>query len=245
MEKAEYGLMFRIETDYWWYVARRWLVTRFLRRVLHGGGLKGLDVGCGTGGNIMALRRFAEMSGCDIAPEAVEFCGERGIAAKVQDAPDKVPFPDAGFDLVTAFDVLEHIDNDAGMLADMARTLKPGGVALLTVPAHPSLWSVHDVSMHHKRRYVRREMEAKVRAAGLVPVRVAYFNSFLLPLILPVRWLRTRVKRGQEATSDFNLNLPGWLNAVFTAVFASEWGILRFMSLPFGLSLLCLARKPE
>ena len=243
MEKAEYELMYRIETRYWWYVARRWLMVRLLGRTVKGGNLRGLDVGCGTGGNIMATGKFGEMSGCDIAPEAVEFCRERGITAVIQDKPDSLPFPDAGFDFVTSFDVLEHIENDTKMLADFHRVLKPGGLALVTVPAYPSLWSVHDDSMHHLRRYNRRELVAKVQEAGFVPEKVTHINLLLLPLILPVRWLRDKFTRNRGVTSDFNLTLPGWMNFIYKVVFCSEWIWLRFLPLPAGLSLVCVMRK--
>jgi len=243
MEKAEYDLMYRIETRYWWYVARRWLMIRLLGRSLRSGGLKGLDVGCGTGGNIMATRKFGEMSGCDIAPEAVEFCRERGIAAVIQDQPDALPFPDSSFDFLTSFDVLEHIGNDAKMLADFARVLKPGGLALITVPAYPSLWSLHDDSMHHIRRYTWKEVVEKVRSAGFHPEMVTHINLFLLPLILPVRWLRDKFTRKKGVTSDFNLNLPGWMNFIYKVIFCAEWYWLRFVPIPAGLSLVCVMRK--
>jgi len=246
MEKPEYELMYRIETTYWWYTARRWLVMRILRRHLKGSSLAGLDVGCGTGGNIMALNKFSTMSGCDIAPEAVDFCRNRGLTSVVlQDRPDGLPFPDSRFDFVTGFDVMEHIENDARMLADMARVLKPNGLILLTVPAYKSLWSVHDESMHHKRRYDRADLLEKLGAAGFVPERTTHLNAFLMLLIMPVRRLLTLTKRGREMSSDFNLPLPRWLNAIFHVVFCSEWAILRFLPLPFGLSLLCVARKRQ
>ena len=243
MEKAEYELMYRIETSYWWFMGRRWLSMKILSRILKGTGLAGADIGCGTGGNIITTSHLGTMTGCDIAPEAVEFCRERGIEAVLQTEPDRLPFADARFDFLTVFDVLEHIENDRGMIDQFARVLKPGGLVILTVPAYPSLWSVHDESLHHVRRYGRKELGDKVRDAGLEIVKLTHLNLFLLPLIMPVRWLRDRVTRNKGATSDFNLNLPGWMNLCFKAIFCSEWAILRFMPLPAGLSLLCVARK--
>ncbi len=245
MEAAEYELMFTIESRYWWFVGKRWLVMRMLSRHLPAGSLKGLDVGCGTGRTLMALARFGEITGCDIAEPALAFCRSRGLANVVlQPRPDRLPFEESRFDFLTALDVVEHVENDAGMLSDMLRVLHPGGLALITAPAHPSLWSVHDDSLHHKRRYTREDLSEKVRAAGFEVLRITHMNALLLPLIVPVRKLRDLLKRGQPPTSDFNLNLPGPLNALFKAAFCAEWGILRFAPLPFGLSLLCIARRP-
>lgn len=243
MEKAEYELMYRIENRYWWFVGRRWLAMRYLARHLRGTQLQGADIGCGTGGNIMATSRLGAMTGSDIAPEAVEFCRERGIEAVLQEAPDRLPFADNRFDFLTVFDVLEHIENDQGMLSEFSRILKPGGLVIMTVPAYPSMWSVHDESLHHVRRYGQAELRNKIRDAGLEQVRLTHTNLFLLPFIIPVRWLRDRLTRKKGATSDFNLDLPGWLNLMFKAIYCSEWAVLRFVPLPAGLSLLCIARK--
>ncbi len=246
MESAEYDLMHRIEQRYWWFVGRRWLVLRLLRRWLRPAApLDLLDMGCGTGANLMAFRALGRAAGCDIAESAVAYCRGRGLDGVVHQADlDRLPFEDARFDLVTGTDVLEHIADDAGMLREIRRVLRPGGAVFLTVPAYQALWSVHDESLHHQRRYGRRDLTAKLAAAGLVVERVTHFNTWLLPLIVPIRWLRDRVTRPTGATSDFNLDLPGWLNALFLAVFRSEWAVLRFMPLPAGLSLVVLARKP-
>ena len=191
----------------------------------------------------LITRKYGEMSGCDIAPEAVEFCRERGIAAVIQPQPDSLPFPDASFDFLTSFVVLEHIERDTKMMADFARVLKPGGVALITVPAYQSLWSVHDDSMHHIRRYGRKELVGKVWESGFIPEKVTHINLFLLPLIIPVRWLRDKFTRNKGVTSDFNLNLPGWMNFIYKVVFCAEWYWLRFLPIPAGLSLVCVMRK--
>lgn len=246
METAEYDLMYRIETNYWWYVGRRWLVQRLLRQALRRNRPEILDVGCGTGANLMSLAALGNATGCDISPEAVQYCRSRGLDRVVlQPGPVSLPFPDGSFGLVTCLDVIEHVDDDAAMLGEIARTLRPGGTALITAPAHPALWSVHDESVHHQRRYRRTDLLAKLGRAGLVPRRTTYLNGFLLPLIIPVRWLRDRLVRPKETTSDFHLRLPPWLNAVFLATFRAEWAWVRFAPLPFGLSICVLAEKPD
>jgi SAM-dependent methyltransferase len=245
MEIAEYDLMYRIESDYWWYVGKRWLVSRLLGHWLKGTRpLDILDVGCGTGANLQELQRFGNGSGCDIAPEAVSYCHSRGLKQVVlQPSPTALPFPDGHFDVVTCLDVIEHVEDDVAMLREVARVLKPDGAALFTAPASPALWSVHDESLHHKRRYRRGELLEKMERAGLAPQKVTYLNAILLPLIVPVRWIRDRITRSKGPTSDFHLNLPRWLNAFFLASFRAEWVWLRFAPLPFGLSLCCHAGK--
>jgi SAM-dependent methyltransferase len=245
MEAHEYDLMYEIEQTYWWYVGRRELAMRLIRRWLKAPGpVELLDIGCGTGGNLLALRRFGNAAGCDIAESAVAYCHSRGLAGVVhQPDPHRLPFPDGRFDLVTAFDMIEHVDDDIAMMREMARVLRPGGAVFLTTPAFPALWSVHDESAHHKRRYTNRILLARLRDAGLEPARVTCLDAFLLPAIVPVRWLRDRIVRPKETTSDFHLKLPGWLNAVFRMIFVSEWAILKFAPLPLGLSLCCLSRK--
>lgn len=246
VEHAEYELMHRIELGYWWFLGRRGHALRLLERWTRGArSLSILDVGCGTGANLLSFRKFGRVTGCDIAPEAIAFCRSRDIAeAVLQPEPDRLPFPDASFDLITALDVIEHIRDDAAMLREMFRVLKPGGAAFFTTPAFPALWSVHDESLHHMRRYRRRELVDKFVAAGFAAEQVTYLNGLLLPLIVPVRWLRDRLTRSKGATSDFNLDLPPWLNTTFLAVFSAERAWLRFAPLPFGLSLCAFARKP-
>jgi len=246
MESTEYDLMFRIEQSYWWFVSRRRLVVRLLRRWLRATGpVTLLDMGCGTGANLLALREFGPASGCDIAAAAVEYCHGRGLADVVQQTDlTRLPFSGDRFDLVTGLDVVEHIEDDRGMMREILRILKPGGAVFLTVPAYPALWSVHDESMHHKRRYTRRTMTAALTDAGFRVEHVTHFNLLLLPAILPVRWLRDRLTRSRGTTSDFNLDLHPVLNTLFRWIFFSEWAVLRFVPLPAGLSLVVLARKP-
>jgi SAM-dependent methyltransferase len=245
MNLAEYDLMYQIEQRYWWFLGRRRLALGLLERwTRRARGLALLDVGCGTGANLLAFRRFGSVAGCDISPAAVEFCRKRGIAeAVLQPDTDRLPFPDGRFDLITCLDVIEHIKDDVGMLREMRRVLKPGGAAFFTTPAFPALWSVHDESLHHMRRYRRRELVDKFAAAGFAAERVTYLNGLLLPLIVPVRWLRDRLTRSKGASSDFNLELHPALNAAFLAVFSAEAAWLRLAPLPFGLSLCALARR--
>lgn len=248
MELAEYALMQRIESNYWWFVGRRELAMHMLRSELGDTKIPSfplsiLDVGCGTGGNMAALEQFGYVTGCDISREAIEFCRQRGqLRVFLQDDPARLPFTTGSFDLVTAFDVLEHVERDREMMAELYRILVPGGTAFLTVPAHPWLWTIHDESLHHQRRYTRERLRSDLAAAGFTNIRVEYTNGLLMPLMVPIRWLRHSLHPG-SATSDFNLQLPDWLNLFFLYIFLLERHFIGRIPLPTGLSLSAFCRK--
>lgn len=138
--------------------------------------------------------------------------------------------------------MLEHLDDDSGGLKAATACLKPGGRAVLTVPAFPSLWSYHDELHHHKRRYTRVSFEELVRSAGLEIDRLSYFNT---SLFVPAFLVRMIKKRSGEAKADVETVPPGFLNALLTQIFAFERVLLRKMSLPFGLSLIAVAHRPR
>lgn len=247
MRLEEYELMYKIESAYWWFLGKRWIMMKLLRdRFGEREGAAILDVGCGTGKNLEALAEAGDARGCDVSPEALDFCRRRGLdKVTLQADPHVLPFDSGSFDLVTALDVIEHVEDDSRMLAEIARVLKPSGAALLTVPAHPVLWTVHDEALRHRRRYSRRDLRLKMEAAGLRVDLLSGMDGLLLPLIVPVRFIRHRFAGRGEATSDFHLRLPSFLNALFLAVFKSEWPAIRMGLLPFGLSYMALACKPE
>jgi SAM-dependent methyltransferase len=143
--------------------------------------------------------------------------------------------------VVTMLDVLEHLEDDVAALREVARILRPGGIVLITVPAFSFLWSRHDELAHHYRRYRRFELCRRLREAGLEPQFVSYFNFFLFPAIALVR-LATKALGIRKEGSDFAAT-PVLLNGVLGALFGAERFLLRFMPLPFGVSVLAVAKK--
>jgi ubiquinone/menaquinone biosynthesis C-methylase UbiE len=248
MDRRVYAQLREIESGHWWFQGRRHLLLAALTRLrLEAAAI--LDVGCGAGTNLDLLSEH--FAGCTIHGVDVER-EPLGFSREVRDLPvyqadvAKLPFREASFDLVTALDTLEHFADDASALRELHRVCKPGGTLLVTVPAFPLLWGSVDDIGHHHRRYRRRELLEKLQTAGFSPTLVRYFNTFLFPPIAVVRLLhRARPRRqseGQTLRSDFDVVKSGPLNALLAAIFSLESRLLAWR-MPFGVSLLCAARR--
>lgn len=243
MERAAYEAMASLEGRHWWFVGRRAILSDVMARLAGKTPLKILEVGCGTGGNLEMLSNFGPVTGVEPDEAARAVSSSRSSAVVIDGRlPDGLGLSPKTFDVLAAFDVLEHLDDDTGGLKAAAACLKPGGRAILTVPAFPSLWSYHDELHHHKRRYTRSQFEALVRSAGFEIDHLSYFNmSLFLPAVL-VRMIKRRLP---GSSGDVDVVPPGFLNTVLTSIFAFERFVLRFTSLPFGLSLIAVARIPD
>lgn len=244
MERDVYARMAELEQDHWWFVARRAILVEALTRLVDlPPTARVLEAGCGTGGNLAMLSRFGEVSAFEPSAQARRMARGNGtFDVREGQLPDEIPFEPGGFDLVAALDVLEHVDQDLKSMRALWSQLRPGGWALITVPAFAFLWSGHDERHHHKRRYARDDLVAGLRAAGLSPVFVTYFNSVLFPVIAGVRVLKNAL-RLTDVEDD---KMPAQLvNRTLRAVFASERHLVGRLPLPFGVSLLVVARKAE
>ena len=238
--------MFRVEDHHWWFVGSRRILLEMTRHVWsREGGVDVLDVGCGTGATLAQLPANCRGVGVEMERLGAQSCVARGLPGIVRARGEALPFADASFDLVFALDVLEHISDDRAAAAELMRVLRPGGTLLATVPAHPLLWSRHDVALHHERRYQREEFRTLLKGAGLRLTRLSYYNA---ALFLPIAFVRLAQRmlpsKEHEAKSDVSLP-PAWLNAVLTRVFAWERRILRHMGLPMGVSLIAWGSRPE
>jgi len=246
-----YAEYFRIEDKHWWFVGRRELFLRTLDIALAGGRTPGapgarqlLDVGCGTGTMLTYLQRYGEPTGLDMDAEAVGYCHERGLQRVTQIFAPPWPLEDAVFDVVTALDVLEHADDDLGLLREIRRVSRPGALIMVSVPAYRFLWGPQDEISHHKRRYRARQLGDVMARAGLVPERLSYFNSLLFPPIAAIRLLRRVLPSPRELKSDFNVAVNPLLNRTLAWVFSQERLIVPRAALPFGVSILAVARRP-
>lgn len=243
MSNREYVRMRQAEDGHWWYRALRSLVSRELAsRLGRGTLLRVLDAGCGTGGGLDRWTRTLRVPchGIDLSSAALAHCRERGQRLVAQASIEALPFGAGVFDAVVSLDVLclEGVD-ERGALAELRRVLRPGGLLVLNLPAFAALRGEHDRAVLVRRRFVREELEALLGEGGFEVGRVAYWNTSLFPAVWLVRRLR---RRGAEATSDL-APLPGPLNALLAAVLRVEAKLLPAVRIPFGTSVLCVARK--
>ncbi len=253
MREDYYAEYYVFEERNWWFVSRRHIIARVLRHHLpqHGPQTrKILDAGCGTGINLSLLREFGEVAGVDNSPLAVGFCTKRNEADVRQADLCNLPFEDGEYDLVTALDVLEHIEDHAQALNEMARVCRTGGRILLTVPAFPSLWSDHDVVNHHIRRYRPQEFREFVESSGLQISHWSGMNMLLLPVAYSWRTYRNlrRFFAGDvnpEGPRPDNSHRHPLINSALMAAFKAEAPFIERYGLPLGLSILCLAEKIE
>jgi SAM-dependent methyltransferase len=244
MDPALYPRMAAVEDEHWWFASRRAICAHMLDRIALPDGAAILEPGCGTGGNFAMLARRGRLYAMDADESALRFAAARGLAQLARGSlPDDIPFGDLRFDLVVMTDVLEHLDDEAASLAALHARLQPGGWLLMTVPAMPFLWSDHDATHHHRRRYQARELRARVAAAGFRIDYLSYYNFVLFPVIAAVR-LMGRLRSGATGGNGrHDLAMPPRvLNSLLFRLFSSERHVLGAMRIPAGVSLIVLAR---
>jgi SAM-dependent methyltransferase len=241
VERTVYERMNELETNHWWFVARRKIIAALIDRTLpRKADARILEAGCGSGGNLVMLGRFGRVDAFEYDATARQHAVEKSqLDVRFGALPDELPFEDRKYDLIGLFDVLEHVEADVASLAALRTRLSDKGVILVTVPAFPFLWSRHDERHHHYRRYTRASLAKVAEAAGLKVRYSSYFNFFLFPLAVATR----AVKRltGSEVPDD---TLPaGWVNGVLTRVFGAEKHLVGRVRLPIGLSLAAVLEK--
>jgi SAM-dependent methyltransferase len=246
MQPHTYAIMREVEDKHWWYVGRRRIIADFVRRICEQLRAEGnsepriLDIGCGTGGNLETLSGFGSAEGVDISSEALDFCRARGLNNVRQGAAETLPYESESFDLVTGLDVVEHLDDDVSGLREMRRVLRPNGRMLLFVPAFMFLWGVQDDVSHHRRRYTLSELKGKLQQAGMTVERASYANiSFFGPILVGRLFMRVS---GLRPASENNINI-GTLNGLFGKILGAESWWLNRLSFPFGVSIICVARR--
>lgn len=236
----------RLEADNFWFRARNDLIVSAMQQYFPDT-RSFLEIGCGTGFVLSGIRVAdprIELYGSELFTTGLGFAAKRVPSARLWQMDARhIPFRDE-FDVIGAFDVLEHIDEDEAALAEVGRALRPGGGFLALVPQHPSLWSLQDEHAGHVRRYTASELRRKVEAAGFEVIRMTSFVSLLLPMMVGAR-LRTRGRKtdvGFDAIDE--LRQPRAVNATLGAVMTLERALIRHgVSFPAGGSLLVVARK--
>jgi len=245
MEQHTYSIMYEVEGKHWWFAGRRHIIVGFVERACRDIDKlrpRILDVGCGTGANLQMLSQFGVAEGVDVSVAALDFCRARGLDLVKQGAAESLPYEDQSFDLVTALDVVEHLDDDVAGLREMHRVLRPGGRALLFVPAFRFLWGVQDDVSHHRRRYTLSDLRKKIELADLRVERASYANlTFFAPILFGRLVMRLT---GLRPASENNINV-GALNGLLGRVLGAESWWLRRLNFPFGVSAICVARRDK
>jgi SAM-dependent methyltransferase len=246
MNPDEYTKLDLIDRTHWFYSGKRAIVRSWIQRylTLEPDDLV-IDAGCGTGKFLEEMAGTCRVLGLDDHAESIAIAGPRLAAVNgsvLQTTLDRVDLPDGCAAVVTLMDVLEHLDDDVGVLREMGRLVRPGGLVIITVPALRCLWSDWDVALHHRRRYQRPDLRKVLAASGMTTLHCAYFNTLALPAIGVVRaWRKLRPPRpGRERAED---RVPGrLLNALLyhTMVIPARW---KWFRPPAGVSLLAVLQK--
>ncbi|MBS1717219.1 MAG: class I SAM-dependent methyltransferase [Armatimonadetes bacterium] len=241
MNPEEYTRMYELEDRYWWFVGRRTLALGLLRKYSHVATPKTLDLGCGTGVIFGKLKEVADPVGFDFSRLALQYCRKRGLEPIVQADAHHLPVQDNQFDAAICLDVYEHLKDDSQALRETFRALRPGGILVLSVPALMALWGPHDVALHHFRRYTRSLMASRLKAVGFEIERLSYSVFFLFPIVIFIRFLEKRRKGEAKASLP---SVPDWMNRALIGLQAFEAKLIESVPLPWGSSVVAVARKP-
>lgn len=242
------------EDAHWWFATRTWAIERFLaplRNESSPGAREVLDIGCGAGNMIHHLSRYGRVRGIEVDPRPVKIAQARGYDVRQGDATRSIPFPDASFDLVTALDVIEHVQEDEAILREARRVLRPGGRLLVTTPAFQWLWSYNDELNAHRRRYTAGALREKMERAGFKLERISYNFCLVFPLAAGMIALknltgaRADLKSHHTHADAYQVDMepvaPA-LNMLLRGVGRAEAQLLGAFDLPVGTSLIAMGR---
>jgi SAM-dependent methyltransferase len=252
MHAKDFEDLYETEEKLWWFAGMREISAALLDEFCQKDFESILDIGCGTGLNLEWLARYGDsqaIKGLDFEAVALDFCRARGSNHLIQASATDLPFPEAYFDLVTSFDVLVQLPGekaDAQAIAEMYRTLKPGGIAFVRAAAYQWMFSGHDRAVNTQRRYSLPELSQKLEAAGFTILRKTYANTLMFPAAVFRRLVLKKIGLA-DPDSDVKSFPPSlaWLNRLLTRAMLLEARFLkgRGRRLPFGLSAVCIARK--
>jgi SAM-dependent methyltransferase len=248
MNPEEYEKMYKQENTYWWFQGRKKILFKMIQHygLLKDGNAKVLDIGCGTGLILEEITPQACAIGLDFSQKAISFCRRRKIENLLLGDVSNLPIKDSSVDLIMALDLLEHIDDDEGLMQEINRILSPDGHILATVPAHQYLWSGHDEALHHFRRYSREGFLNLIARNGFEPVKYSYVITFtFLPILIfrVIQKIYRRFRPSGDSPRTHIIILPKYLNSLLIEILNMEGSILKYLNFPMGISLLCIARK--
>ncbi|MDZ7879208.1 MAG: class I SAM-dependent methyltransferase [Saprospiraceae bacterium] len=250
MDKHYYKKYQTLEREHWWFTARAKILMTHIDRIFgHQKDLNILNIGAATGYSSELLQQFGEVTSIEFDEDCCIFTRDVLKISILQGSILALDFPDNTFDLVCAFDVIEHVEDDCLAVSEMRRVAKQGGVMCVTVPAFMFLWSEHDVVNHHFRRYTSKILRG-LFVKGNTPIFHSYFNFWLFFPIAAVRlglrlFTKKHLVKPEQAQSDFdNFQSHSIINTVLKYIFLSENLFLKqLIPLPIGVSILSSWRK--
>ena len=247
MRAEDFEYLYHLEANYWWFVAMRQITDTIVKDQIEGGPLRILDAGCGTGYQLHHYKSQGHNAfGFDIAPEAVDWVRKRGFTQVAQASVTEIPFESESFDVVFSFDVLAQIpvEMSDNAIREMYRVLKPGGFLFVRTAAYEWLRSSHDEELHTMHRFTLGELQEKLIRTGFKVHHATYANTFLFPVVALRRFLK---RFGIGSGTDVKPLPPAlaWIDPIFRGILTGETVFTRNrVSLPFGLSAICYAKKP-
>lgn len=241
MEDNAIKLLAAIEDEHWWNKGRRKILCSFIKTIQNNRVLKILDVGCGPGGTSVAFKTFGDVTGIDFSTAALKIAIKRGLHVS-KGSLLTIPIKNESFDLISALDVIEHIEEEQEVLHEIKRMLAPDGHVLITVPAFQFLWSEHDIAVSHVRRYNAPQLKKSLHDAGFTIVRMSYFVSFVFPFVAIFRLLTKSGTKKSDPKPNMH-KFPKLFNVILEKVMDIENMILKKYNFPFGVSIICIAKK--
>jgi SAM-dependent methyltransferase len=241
------------EDHHWWFATRTWSLLGLLDANVRRRDGDVLDIGCGAGNMIHHLLRYGRVKGVEVDARPVAMAQARGYDVRQGDVTKQIPFPDASFDLVTALDVIEHVDEDEAILREAFRAARSGGILAVSTPAFQWLWSYNDTINGHKHRYSPQELRERVERAGFRVRRLTFGFFLVFPMSAPLILLRNWMGRHQDLKShhlsqdEYQVEMEPtapWLNTILRGVGRIEAAMVARINLPVGTSLMIIAEKP-
>ena len=241
MDETSYDIEKRVEGFHWWFSVRRKLLKSILSSLALPRGSLALDIGCGTGSNLRLLRAEGlSVIGLDSSFYALSLAKMSSQSFLLNADLNMLPIRPESIGLIIAMDIFEHLENDRNGIRQCSQALTKGGTLIVTVPAFNWLWGIQDLVTRHKRRYRRKEIVNLLILEGFEVLKSSYFNFFLFFPILLAR--RTTRFLGLNISSENEINSKP-LNLLLKGIFSLEPHLLKHFPLPFGVSILCIARK--
>lgn len=242
MQEECYHKIYLNEERHWWLRSKIDIIRELLKKYGGMGGAKVLDAGCGT--SFLSKSIFNDLGkvyNVDNFPLSLEYSRRRGMINVINSDLNKLPFPDGFFDVGICMDVIEHNQDDQGLVCELSRVIKSGGLLLAAVPAMPALWGPQDKKLGHFKRYMKDDF-GKLFEKDFEILKLSYFNSLLFLPVFILRKLFNLFPAILKERDELDINNK-FVNYILYKIFHSEAFLLKHIDFPFGVSVLAVARK--